>query len=122
MDASPSIFCHFFTRVDSLLKAGLLSDADVLAPGVPAFETMNPYLSVTGLTGVLATASEVASATEQEDRCNVPQAWIQGVKLCKSCTLLQQGLEQPLYHKRGLPQPCSRKLGSMLCMLFVMAD
>ena len=60
--ASPSIFCHFLTLVTSLLNAGLLSEAEVLAPGVPALETTNPYLSVTTLTGVLVTASDVASA------------------------------------------------------------
>ncbi len=41
---------------------GLLSEADVLAPGVPALEITNPYLSVTTFTGVAATASDVASA------------------------------------------------------------
>lgn len=62
-DTSPSIFCHFLTLVISLLTAGLLSEADVLAPGVPSLGMRNPYLSVVTFTGVLATASKVASAT-----------------------------------------------------------
>ena len=41
---------------------GLLSEADVLAPGVPALEITNPYLSVITFVGVAATASDVASA------------------------------------------------------------
>ena len=76
--ALPSIFCHFLTRVPSLLMAGLLSEAEVLAPGVPAFEIMKPYLSVLTLIGVFATASDVASAAmqtvsslhcQEHDRC-----------------------------------------------------
>lgn len=59
---SPSIFCHFLILVTSLLRAGLLSEADVLAPGVPALEIIKPYLSVLTFTGVVATASDVASA------------------------------------------------------------
>ena len=59
----PSIFCHFLTLVTSLLIAGLLSEADVLAPGVPSLGMRKPYLSVVTLTGVLATASDIASAT-----------------------------------------------------------
>ena len=43
---------------------GLLSEADVLAPGVPALEVTNPYLSVITFTGVAATASDVASALD----------------------------------------------------------
>ena len=62
VEISPSIFCHFFTLVTSLLMEGLLSEADVLAPGVPAFEITKPYLSVITFTGVAATASDVASA------------------------------------------------------------
>ena len=45
--------------------AGLLSEAEVLAPGVPAFETMKPYLSVLTWIGVFATASDVASAANR---------------------------------------------------------
>ena len=45
--------------------AGLLSEAEVLAPGVPALEMTNPYLSVVTFTGVLVTASDVASAARR---------------------------------------------------------
>ena len=60
--ALPSIFCHFLRRVDSLLRLGLHSEADVLPPGVSLLDMTKPYLSIcTGLMGVMI-ASEVASA------------------------------------------------------------
>ena len=49
------------TLADSLFIAGLLSEAEVLAPGVPALEMTKPYRSVVTFTGVLVTASDVAS-------------------------------------------------------------
>lgn len=58
----PSIFCHFLTRVDSLLWLGLASEAGVPLPGVRVSEMTKPYRSVTmGLRDVII-ASEVASA------------------------------------------------------------
>ena len=41
---------------------GLLSEADVLAPGVPSLAMTKPYRSVCTLMGVLTTASDVVSA------------------------------------------------------------
>ena len=72
---SPSIFCHFLTLVISLVIAGLLSEADVLAPGVPSLGMRNPYLSVVILTGVLVTASDAASAAGNRDMHQYAQTY-----------------------------------------------